>query len=644
MYVLRTAAQVMARAHDAARVTQAQEPQRAERGQSLMKLFMMTLAAAACTTAPTTATHPTVIAASAAPLVEAWAAAAGGRDRLARIEAVHIAGTLDCGGLTGPFTTWETARGERHHEYTLGAAGTMIDVFDGTHAWQVDRNRKVRAVDSPELEDQVALGYLGANAALVLGRRPGQVTRDGDTLRIEPEGGRPLVVAFDPATHLPATISRRDAETVRVARLSDWRDVGGLRVPFTIREDDGEPRDAKTFHVDAVELDRAAPSALFARPADPPPDYAFASGGIATMPIDVSTLLVFVQTSVNGSPPMDFIVDTGAEVTVLNRSRLSRLGLEAVGELAIGGGGGNAAMSYVRGVSFALPGVQLRDQIVTAVPLDALEGPLGHRIDGILGYDFLSRFVVEIDYPKSKLTLYDRAAGHHPSGQPIPILLHGAIPSVRAMVDVGGRPVVAKLIVDTGCNCELQFSAPFTRLHRLIEASPKLLPQKFRGAGAETNQVVGRVAGLALGGLHLRSLIAAFSRDTAGVMADPDRAGLLGGDLLRRFVATFDYDRRTMWLAGGPGFDLPSKMISAGIQWTAGPDGLTVAQVIDGAPGAEAGLATGDVLVSIDATPAAQHTKTTLDRLFRQDGTPHAVIVRRGVTLHTMTVTPRSLL
>jgi len=611
-----------------------------------MKLLTMTLAAAACATAPTAATHTTVIAASATPLVEAWAAAAGGRDRLAQIEAVHITGTLDSGGLTGPFSTWETARGERRHEYSLGATGTTIDVFDGAHAWQVDRNRKVRAVDSTELEDQVALGYLGANAALVLGRRPGRVTREpgkGDAIRIEPEGGRPVVVAFDPATHLPTTISRRDADKLRVVRLSDWRNVGGLRVPFTIHDDDGEPRDARTLHVETVEVDRAAPTALFARPADAAPDYAFASGGTATMPIDVSTVLVFVQTSVNGSPPMDFIVDTGAEVTVLNRSRLAQLGLEAVGDLAIGGGGGNAAMSFVRGVSFALPGVQLRDQIVTAVPLDALEEPLGHRIDGILGYDFLSRFVVEIDYPKATLTLYDRAAGHRPSGQPIPIIMQGAVPTVRAMVDVAGRPAAAKLIVDTGCNCELQFSAPFTHLHRLIEASPKLLPQKSRGAGAESDEVIGRVAGIALGGLHLRSLIASFSRDTVGVMADPDRAGLLGGELLRRFVATFDYDRKTMWLAGSPGFDRPSKMISAGIQWTSGPDGLTVARVIDGAPGAEAGLAAGDVLISVDATPAAQHTRTTLEQLFHH-GTPHAVVVRRGTTLHTMTVTPRDLL
>jgi len=610
-----------------------------------MKSFTITLLAlAGCAPAPTATTHPTVIAAAAAPLVDAWAAAAGGRDRLARIDVVHLTGTLESGGLTGPFSTWETARGERRHEYTLGSAGTQIDVVDGVHAWQVDRNGKVRAVDGTEIEDQIALGYLGANAVLVPGRRPGRVTREGDALRLEPEGGRPLVVAFDPATHLPATISRRDGDKVRIVRLSDWRDVGGIRVPFTIRDDDGEARDAQTFHVEAVELDRAAPATAFARPGEPPPDYAFAANGTATMAVELATALVFVQVSVNGSSPLDFIVDTGAEVTVLNSSRLAQLGLAAIGELAIGGGGGNAAMSYVRGVSFALPGVQLRDQIVTAVPLDALEGPLGHRIDGILGYDFLSRFVVELDYPKARLTLYDRAVGHQPGGQPIPLLLQGAVPNVRATIDVAGRSVAAQLIVDTGCKCELAFNAPFTRAHRLIETSPKLLPQRSRGAGGETDDVVGRVAGLGLAQLHLRSLIAAFSRDTAGALANPERAGLLGGELLRRFTATFDYDRKTMWLDGAPGFDRPSRLIGAGIQWSPGPDGLTIQRVVDGGPGAQAGLAAGDVLISIDATPAAQHTMATLEQLFRQDGTPHAIVVRRGATLRTVTVTPRELL
>jgi predicted aspartyl protease len=612
-----------------------------------MKLSMLSLAAAACATVPTTpAARRAMVADDAAALLDAWATAVGGRDRVARIDAVAMSGALEAGGLTGSFTTWETARGERRHEESLSAIGSTVEVFDGARAWRVDLNRNVRALDGVDLEDQIALAYLGANAPVVLARRPGRVSRDGDRLRLEPEGGRALTVAFDPATHLPATIERRAAEKTQVTSLSDWREVGGVSFPFTIRIDDGDPRDARTFHVDSVGIDRAVPAGAFARPADSPPDYQFAAGGTATMPIDLSTTLVFVEARVNGSPPLAFILDTGAEVSVINRSRLARLGLEAVGDFATGAGGGNVAMAYVKGVSFALPGVRLNDQTVTAMPLDALEVPLGHPIDGILGYDFLSRFVVEIDYPKSTLRLYDHAAGHRAGGQPIPVTIDGAVLNVAATVDVAGRAVASRFIVDTGCNCEVAANAPFTRAHRLIEASPKLLspPSGSRGAGGETSAVMGRVAGLAIGDVQLKSVIALFGRDSVGALADSDSAGQIGGGLLRRFVVTFDYRGKTMWLDKTPGFDRPTRIVSAGIRWAPDAAGLAVQAILDGSPGAEAGLAVGDVLVSVNGTPAAGYTTAMLDTLFHQDGARHAVVVSRGSRQLAVTVTPRDLL
>jgi hypothetical protein len=612
-----------------------------------MKFSMLYLAVAACATTPATPTaRRTVVAEDAAAMLDAWATAVGGRERVARLDAVVISGALEVGGLTGPFTTWQTARGERRHEETLGSIGSTVDVFDGARGWRVDLNHDVRALDGADLEDQIALAYLGANAPLVLARRPGRVSRDGDRLRLEPEGGPVLTIAFDPATHLPATIARRAAEKTQITTLSDWREVGGVRFPFTVRSDDGDPRDARTFRVDTVAIDRTAPAGAFARPADSPPDYQFAAGGTATMPIDLGTTLVFVQARVNGSPPLAFVLDTGAEVSVINRSRLARLGLEAVGDLATGAGGGNVAMAYVKGVSFALPGVTLNHQTVTAMPLDALEVALGHPIDGILGYDFLSRFIVELDYPKTTLRLYDHATGHRAAGQPTPITVDNAVASVAATVDVAGHPVTGKFVVDTGCNCEVAVNAPFTRAHRLIEASPKLLspPRGARGAGGETDQVIGRIAGLAIADVRLTSLVASFGRDTVGARADPWSAGQIGSGLLRRFVVTLDYRGKTMWLDKAPGFDRPTRIVGAGIGWAPDPAGFTVQMIAEGTPGAEAGLAAGDVLVSVDGTPAAQQTLATLNQLFHEDGARHTVVVSRGSRQLTVTVTPRDLL
>jgi len=257
--------------------------------------------------------------------------------------------------------------------------------------------------------------------------------------------------------------------------------------------------------------------------------------------------------------------------------------------------------------------------------------------------------VVELDYARTTLTVYDHATGHRPHGLPVPITLDDGVPNVVASVDIAGQPAAAgRFIIDTGCTCELSFHAPFTRDHHLIEASPAILTAPrgaSGGAGGATDDVLGRVAGLSIAGLHLPSLLASFSRRAgAGVDANPDRAGLIGGKLWRRFVVTFDYDRKTMWLDPRPGFDQPSSLIGTGVRWTLHPPAFAVLWVMDGAPGAEAGLVAGDQLISVDGTPATDHTLATLEALFARDGARHVLVVRRGAAEHTLAVTPRKLI
>ncbi len=600
---------------------------------------------------PSTVTTP---ASDVSPLLDAWASAVGGRERLAGVAVVAVAGTIKLGGLEGPYHLWESGRGERREEIDLGPAGRDVDVFDGTRGWTVDRNHHVRDLDGPEIEDELALAYLGAEAALLPDRRAGKVTRvDAATLRLEPAGGRALTVAFDPATHLPATITRHDAEKTRVVTLADWRPVAGVRTPFTITDEDGDPRDTRVIHVERAMLTdwkEVASAPPFTRPADGPPDWHFTAGNRVTLPLEIQHGLIVVQVGVNGSAPQAFILDTGAEVTVINTSRLAKLGLKSLGSLAVGAGGGDVEMSYIDGVSLAVPGLTVGPQVVTAVPLDPMEPLFGHPIDGVLGYDFLSRFVVEVDYEKKTLTLTDPAGYQHTGdGEAIPITLAGSTPNASASILLMERaPVTAQFVVDTGCSCEVSFNAPFARSQKLLEGVAHVFTPpagSSRGAGGETHEVMAHIEGLTLGHQTVKRPIADFPTDTVGAMADPDSAGLLGGELWRRFVVTFEYTHKTMWLAPNRHFSAGSPAIGTGIVLTTSGEGqhqITVMGIVPGTPGAEAGLAVGDVLNKLDQTPSAKLSLDDIEKTLREPK-PHTLVIRRGNKELRLTVTAREL-
>jgi hypothetical protein len=124
-----------------------------------------------------------------------------------------------------------------------------------------------------------------------------------------------------------------------------------------------------------------------------------------TVPFELKSNLVFVKVAVNGTADLAFIFDTGASVTVLKPDTAKKLGLLAKGEKAGGLLGGatfkivdtlGAGNAVVRDLPVAVMGVPQAD-----LPLAAA----GISYDGILGYNYISRFVTTVDYKAKTIKL-----------------------------------------------------------------------------------------------------------------------------------------------------------------------------------------------------------------------------------------------
>ena len=485
---------------------------------------------------------------TALPTLDAWAHAVGGRDELARVATIHVHGRISHGGMSGPYEQWRTAGGARVEEATTDFLHET-HVFDGTHGWLVDRNREVRPLAGVELDDELALAFVEDNAALLPERRAGTVAPAPDgTLVLTPAGGhRAVAVAFDPTTHLPRSYTRRAADKQLVTELSDWRRVGRVRMPFHAALHDGDPNDTVEIQLDAIDT-TAAPGAAFARPQDRATDVDMPRDTIE-LPFELAPGSLIVTTGTVAGTSLSMIVDSGAESTVLNSTRLDQLHLHATGRFGIGAGGGDTVAGYVPHVTFDLAGAKLRDLTVAAIDFTVLEAVFGRRIDGILGYDFLSRFVVEIDYAHDVMRLHDRSRYAHAGGAAIPITLEGSTPWVDASIDVPGQaPIGGHFTIDTGCGCEVSLTTPFTDGNHLLDAFHPLPQGISAGAGGVTRSLTGEIPALHVGALTIDRPTADFARDATGATADPESAGLIGAMIFRHYVLVLDYAGERMWL------------------------------------------------------------------------------------------------
>jgi hypothetical protein len=133
----------------------------------------------------------------------------------------------------------------------------------------------------------------------------------------------------------------------------------------------------------------------------------------AAVPLEIGSRHAMVTVQVNGQPAR-FILDTGAERTMVTVAAVQRLGLDLdqwTGTTVMGIGG---LVQHQNAIprSLTLGGVALRHPTVLHDSTLAV-GPLpissfdGQRIDGLLGRDFLSAFDLSLDIPARRLTLYD---------------------------------------------------------------------------------------------------------------------------------------------------------------------------------------------------------------------------------------------
>src|SRR5207244_3276140 len=107
--------------------------------------------------------------------------------------------------------------------------------------------------------------------------------------------------------------------------------------------------------------------------------------------------------------PLWLLLDTGATASYFDARQAKALGLGVQGE-------------SIR-VAISLPGVRLRNQTFSVQPL-TFGVYDGHAVHGLLGYDFISRFVVEINYVNRTMNLYDlHSYRYFGSGEVIPLIM-----------------------------------------------------------------------------------------------------------------------------------------------------------------------------------------------------------------------------
>jgi hypothetical protein len=184
----------------------------------------------------------------------------------------------------------------------------------------------------------------------------------------------------------------------------------------------------------------------------------------------------------------------------------------------------------------------------------------GFEFDGVIGYHFISQFVVEIDYQEKLMNLYSpRSYRYTGKGEVVPLDLNGRkTPLLRATISPAGRPPVElKFELDTGADGTVRINSPAVKKYDLMSTMPEAVRSKARGAGGEEERVLGPLKAIQLGSFVFEKAPVALSLATQGGTSLSENDGILGGEILRRFKLIIDYSRQRMILERNSSFNEP---------------------------------------------------------------------------------------
>jgi predicted aspartyl protease len=268
---------------------------------------------------------------------------------------------------------------------------------------------------------------------------------------------------------------------------------------------------------------------------------------------DLYSNLIVVKLKIDNSDTLNFILDTGVSSLIITDPSLAKkLNLEFSRKVKINGAGDQnsitANVSVGHNIDLGYIKAKKQNLVVLEDDILHLSEYMGIPIHGIFGHDLFSRFVVSIDFGSKEIQITEPNKFKYRKnlGDRFPIVVTQSKPFIEASELAQGNEEYKhlRLVIDTGAGHALMLNTQ--------ENSNIIMPQKViranlgRGLNGNIEGNIGRIKKFKIGKYELKNVLASFPDSLAFSVKFGEekqgRQGSIGGEFLRRFIVTFNYN------------------------------------------------------------------------------------------------------
>lgn len=324
---------------------------------------------------------------------------------------------------------------------------------------------------------------------------------------------------------------------------------------------------------------------------------------------------------------LNFILDTGSGGISLDSTTTAKYHIphEPSGRY-IYGIAGVRKVDYAPHQTLKFPGLTVDSLNFYINNYEILTSVYGIKIDGIIGYSFLSRYLVKVDFDSLKINVFTPGDITYP---PHGVLLH---PSFQGLPIVpltirDSKSFTSNYFFDTGAGLCLLLSSRFNEDSSILLKRRKPVSIEVQGMGGKKRMRLSLVKELQIGNYKFRKVPTYLYQDEFNVLAYPQRAGLVGDDILRHFNLIINYPQKEIYLTPNSHFRDPFDYSYTGMTMYSLDGEVFVDDIVKGSPADKAGLKNGDVIMAINNNFSGN--LETYKNLLQQTGYRISILIMR---------------
>jgi hypothetical protein len=342
------------------------------------------------------------------------------------------------------------------------------------------------------------------------------------------------------------------------------------------------------------------------------------------------------------SDTLNFILDTGSGGISLDSSTADYFGLKGTpSNRTIRGIAGIRSVSFLNNQKLVLPGLAIDSLNFHINDYAILTSVYGERIDGIVGYSVLSRYILKINFDSSYIEFWSQGTLKYPRGGYLLRPLINTLPVQTARIK-DGVTINSRFLFDMGAGLNMMLTTDFIKDSALLHKKRKFFVKQAEGLGGKIDMNMTVIKEVKLGPYRFRNVPIYVFDDKYNVTSYPYLGGLIGNDLLRRFNIILNYGRRDIYLVPNSHYNEPFDYSYTGIELFMENGQIILGDVARGSPAESIGLKEGDIVVAINKnfSQNLQQYKMAMQNA----GDRLKIIIQRGAELIEFNLKVKSIL